>query len=248
MGVLSSYRIVGDSVPSVRWRPAGVCGVAGSVGRVTTPGSTSAYADAPTSGTGPGVLVLHSWWGLTDTIKDRCNQLADAGFTAVAPDLFDGEQARDDADGERILAEADANRLVLGVQSTADALSRMPATAGTRIMVVGFSMGASLGLWFSERFPDHVSAVVGFYGTQGIDFQRTRSAYQLHMAEDDDMLDPDELALMEASFGLAGRPVDLHTYPGVAHHFAEQGTPGYDADAAELAWQRTVEFLRAHAD
>jgi carboxymethylenebutenolidase len=220
---------------------------ADSVERVATPNSTSAYADAPKSGTGPGVLVLHSWWGLTETIKDRCNQLADAGFTAVAPDLFDGEQARDDAHGEQLLADADANRLVLGVQSTADALARMPATEGAKIMVVGFSMGASLGLWFSERFPEQVSAVVGFYGTQGIDFQRTQASYQLHMAEHDDMLDPDELALMEASFGLAGRPVDLHTYPGVSHHFAEAGTPGYDADAAHLAWQRTIEFLRSHA-
>jgi carboxymethylenebutenolidase len=214
---------------------------------VATPSSTSAYADAPKSGTGPGVLVLHSWWGLTDAIKDRCNQLADAGFTVVAPDLFDGEVATDDAHGERLLAEADANRLVLGIQSTADALHRMPATEGERIMIVGFSMGASLGLWFSERFPDQVSAVVSFYGTQGIDFHRTEAAYQLHMAEDDAMLDPDELALMEASFGLAGRPVELHTYEGVAHHFAEHGTPNFDADAADLAWQRTIEFLRQHA-
>ncbi len=214
---------------------------------MATPNSTSAYADAPKSGTGPGVLVLHSWWGLTDAIKDRCNQLADAGFTAVAPDLFDGEVAEDDAHGERLLAKADANRLVLGIQSTADALRRMPAAEGERIMVVGFSMGASLGLWFSERFPEQVAAVVGFYGTQGIDFQRTEAAYQLHMAEDDAMLDPDELALMEASFGLAGRPVDLHTYEGVAHHFAERGTPNFDAAASDLAWQRTLEFLRQHA-
>jgi carboxymethylenebutenolidase len=214
---------------------------------VATPNSTSAYADAPKSGTGPGVLVLHSWWGLTDAIKDRCNQLADAGFTAVAPDLFDGEVAEDDPHGERLLAEADANRLVLGVQSTADALQRMPATEGSRIMVVGFSMGSSLGLWLSERFPTQVSAVVGFYGTQGIDFHHTEADYQLHMAEDDAMLDPDELALMEASFGLAGRPVELHMYDGVAHHFAEPGTPNYDEAAADLAWQRTLEFLRQHA-
>lgn len=191
--------------------------------------------------------MLHSWWGLTESIKDRVNQLADAGFTAVAPDLFDGEIARDDAHGEQLLAEVDANRLVLGVQSTADALARMPAATGSRIMVVGFSMGASLALWFSERFAEQVSAVVGFYGTQSIDFQLTQAAYQLHLAEDDAMVDPDELALMEASFGLAGRPVDIHTYAGVAHHFAEPGTPNHDGDAADLAWQRTIEFLRQHA-
>ena len=76
---------------------------------MTTPGSTAAYADAPTSGTGPGVLVLHSWWGLTETIKDRCNQLADAGFTAVAPDRV------------AALAAADAGRRVVGLPVSDDA-------------------------------------------------------------------------------------------------------------------------------
>lgn len=190
------------------------------------------------------MLVLHSWWGLTESIKDRCNQLADAGFCAVAPDLFDGEVAADDADGERLLAEADANRLVIGVQSTADALRRMPATIDAPILVVGFSMGASLGLWFSERHPDDVGAVVGFYGTQAIDFMASRAAYQLHVPERDERLDDDELVLMEASMGLSGLTVEVHSYDA-GHHFAEPGTPGYDEAAAELAWSRTIDFLRA---
>lgn len=210
--------------------------------------STSAYADVPKSGHGPGVLVLHSWWGLTESIKDRCNQLADAGFAAVAPDLFDGQLATDDEDGQRILAEVDPNQLALGVQTVANAVRQMPATPDAPILVVGFSMGASLGLWFSERRPHEVAAVVGFYGTQGIDFQQTRSEYQLHMAIDDPLIDPDELALMEASFGLAGRAVTIHEYEGVGHHFAEPGAPGYDADAAELAWTRTIDFLNRFRD
>lgn len=212
-----------------------------------TPDSTTVYADVPRSGTGPGVLVLHSWWGLTESLKDRCNQLADAGFTAAAPDLFDGVVADDDAHGERLLGEADPDRLILGVQSCADALRRMPATGDEPIMVVGFSMGASLGLWYSERFADEVSAVVSFYGTQGIDFRQTRSDYQFHLAEDDPMLDQDEVALMEASFGLADRPVEIHTYTDVSHHFAEPGTAGYDPGAADRAWRRTLEFLRGRA-
>ena len=107
----------------------------------------------------------------------------------------------------------------------------MPATPDGPIMIVGFSMGASLGLWLSEREPElGVGGDVPFYGTQGIDFTDTRSSYQFHMAQDDPMLDPDELALMEASLGLAGRPIEIHTYPGVAHNFAEPGTHSYDAD------------------
>lgn len=205
--------------------------------------STAAYANAPTSGTGRGVLVLHSWFGLTDAVKERCNQLADAGFCALAPDLFDGATTDDLEEGRRLLQEVDPNQLVIGVKSCADALRRMPATADEPIMVVGFSMGASLGLWLSEREPDQVEAVVSLYGTQSIDFTQTRSRYQFHMTVDDPMVDTDELALMEASLSLAGRPVELHSYEGVDHFFAEEGTPAYDADAAQLAWERTVQFL-----
>lgn len=205
--------------------------------------STSAYADAPKSGTGPGVLVLHSWFGLNDDVKDLCNRLADEGFTALAPDLL-GEVATDAGHGEQLLVEADPNELVLGVQSCADALRRMPATPDEPIMVIGFSMGASLGLWLSEREPESVSAVVAYYGTQSIDFTRTRSRYLLHLAADDPMIDTDELALMEASLGLADRPIEVHRYPGVEHFFAEPGTPGHDAPAADDAWARTIEFLR----
>lgn len=205
--------------------------------------STAAYANAPTSGNGHGVLVLHSWFGLTDAVKERCNQLADAGFCALAPDLFDGATTDDLEEGQRLLQEADPNQLVIGVKSCADALRRMPAATDEPIMVVGFSMGASLALWLSEREPDQVEAVVSLYGTQSIDFTQTKARYQLHMTVDDPMIDTDELALMEASLSLAGRPVELHSYEGVDHFFAEEGTPAYDADAAGLAWQRTIEFL-----
>ena len=207
--------------------------------------STPAYADTPKTGTGPGVLLLHSWWGLTEGVKDRVNQLADAGFSALAPDLFEGAVARDVEHGRALLQEADPNQLAMGVKSCADLLRGMPATPDGPIMIVGFSMGASLGLWLSEREPEGIDTVVAMYGTQGIDFTETRSRYQLHMTVDDPMIDADELALMEASLGLADRSVELHTYEGTDHFFAEPDTPGYDAEAAELAWTRTIEFLSA---
>lgn len=189
------------------------------------------------------MLVLHSWWGLTDGVKQRCNQLADAGYTVVAPDLFGGEVAQDAEHGQSLLMGANPDELVIGVTSCAQALRDMPASIDTAISVIGFSMGASLGLWLSEREAEQVGKVVGFYGTQGIDFIDTQAEYQFHMAVDDPMLDPDELALMEASLGLASRPVEIFTYEGVGHWFAEPGTSGYDKESAESAWARTIAFL-----
>ena len=204
--------------------------------------STSAYADAPTSGEGPPVLVLHSWFGLTDAIKDRCNDLADAGYCALAPDLFGGRTTDDPAEGERLLLEADPNQLALGVSSCADLLTRMPASSGAPIAVIGYSMGASLGLWLAEREPLLVDRVVAFYGTQSMDFTEARAAYQFHMAAADPMVDPDEMALMEASLAMLDRPIEVFDYEA-DHFFAEPGTPGHDATAERDAWTRVMEFL-----
>lgn len=208
--------------------------------------STPAYAIVPKSGNGAGILVLHSWYGLTGGVKGLCNSLADAGFVAVAPDLFDGETADDPESGQQLLLDADPNLMVLGVQSTADIVRRMPATADGPIGILGMSMGASLGLWLSEREPELVGAVVSFYGTQEIDFTQSRSAYQFHLGSDDDVIDRDELALMEASMHLSEMPVEAHMYEGAGHWFVEPGAPGYDPDASEIAWARAVSFFDDH--
>lgn len=206
--------------------------------------STSAYVIAPaTAEPAPGVLVLHSWFGLNHTIKELCDELADAGFVALAPDLFEGASTTDPEVGEQLLHDVDPDYLVASIVSSADALRRMPATDGGPIGVIGFSMGASLGLWLSERRPDSVAAVVAFYGSQDIDFTESQAAYQLHLAGEDTMVDVDDLTLMEASLHLSGRDVEVHHYDGVGHWFVEEGTPGYDEPAAAEAWSRTVTFL-----
>lgn len=208
--------------------------------------STPAYVITPPSGAGPGVLVLHSWFGLTPAVKGFCNDLADAGFVAIAPDLFDGDVIYDPDDAEARLLGFDANLLAIGVQSTASVLRNMPATPDAPIAVVGFSMGASLGLWLSERESDLVGASVSYYGSQDIDFVQTQASYLFHMADHDDFVDVDSLALMEASLHLAGRPVEFHNYADTGHWFAEPNSPGFDDEAAALAFRRTVEFLHTH--
>ena len=69
------------------------------------------YLAVPSTGTGHGVLVLHAWWGLNDTIKAFCTRLADSGFVAFAPDLYHGKVADNIADAETLGSALDANHL-----------------------------------------------------------------------------------------------------------------------------------------
>ena len=203
-----------------------------------------AYFVQGDDGKGPGVLVLHSLWGLTSSVKDLCDTLADHGFTVLAPDINFGELPDTEQDGIDHLGEADPNRLASLVLSSA----RLVFDQSTRgpIGIVGFGMGGSLGLWASVRLKDMVKAAVSFYGTQQIDFAGSLSSYLIHFAEEDEYITDDEAAFMEATMGLESLPVEVVTYAGTRHGFCEPDSDTFDPDAFEMAWSRTLVFLKTH--
>ena len=206
------------------------------------------YLAVPDAGSGPGVLVLHSWWGLTPFVHELTERLAADGFVALAPELLVGDTPPSQADAEARLAQADANELAHLVRSSLATLQDLPATSEDPVGIVGMSMGASLGLWLSARVPDAVAATVVFYGAQDIDFRPARSAYLGHFAETDTFVTDDDLALLEAELRLNDLDVEFHRYPETSHWFFEADRPEHDVSAADLAWERTVRFLHQRLD
>ncbi|MGK2949538.1 MAG: dienelactone hydrolase family protein [Acidimicrobiales bacterium] len=206
----------------------------------------TAYVALPDSEQGPGVLVLHAWWGLTPAVKHLCDRLAEEGFVALAPDLFDGAVAETIADGERLLAEADADAMAHLTRSGLAVLRGLPATPDLPVGVMGLSMGGSLALWLAARTGDEVAATVSFYGGQEIDMADATSAFLGHYADVDAYVDDDGLALLEAELHLDGLAVEFHRYEGTSHWFFEPDRPEHHPEAAALAWERTLTFLRAH--
>jgi carboxymethylenebutenolidase len=204
------------------------------------------YLALPAGGAGPGVLVLHAWWGLKPFFREVCDRLAAEGFVALAPDLFAGEVADTIEDAEALLGRADANELAHVTRSSLQTLRDLPATPAGPVGIVGFSMGASLGLWLSARVPGEVAATTAFYGGQDIDFAGASSAYLGHYAEADPYVDEDGLVLLEADLHLLGLDTTFHRYPGTAHWFFEADRPEHHPEAAALAWDRTIAFLHRH--
>jgi carboxymethylenebutenolidase len=192
-------------------------------------------------------LVLHSWWGLTRSVKDVVESLADAGYTALAPDLCDGVVPEDAASAQALLADSDPNLTAALVLDSVVALRAHSADPDLPIAVVGFSMGASWGLWLATRQPDSVRAVVAYYGAQNIDFDDLRAPVLGHFAERDPLVSEDELVEMQARMLLSDKHVEVHRYEGTGHWFAETGVvTHHDVEAAALAWERTMAFLAAH--
>ncbi len=230
---------------------------------VPSPGGRagSAYLVSPESGPGPGVLVLHSWWGLNRATKEIVEHLADSGFTALAPDLFAGRTLSDPVDpleaAER-LGAADPDKTAGLILASIVALRAHSADPEAPVGIVGFSMGASWALWAATRQPDSVGAVVAYYGHQDMDFEGLRAPVLCHFAAMDPLVSGNEATEMQAHLHLAGVAVEAVRHPGTRHFFAEAGVPVVDSDgaagerglteeaAAVTAWNQTVAFLSDH--
>ena len=195
------------------------------------------------NGGGAGILLLHAWWGLKPYFKQACEALANQGFTVLAPDLRDGQIAKTIDEAKELMEKSDG-QLVSDIVMTAKDYLR-DLVKGNKIGAIGFSMGAAWALVAATSTPDEFGAVVLFYGNEGVDYGKVTAKVMGHYSDNDEWEPNEFVDNTFAEFKKAGVDATLHIYPGVAHWFVESDRPEYDPAAAQLAWGRTIKFLRA---
>ncbi len=209
-----------------------------------TNSQTNGYLINPNNNNGCNVLVLHAWWGLNKTIMNYCDDLATLGFTVYAPDLYHGKLT-----DEIETAEIYSNELSLE-QARIDLdhaikllLDQTPHGEG--ITVIGFSLGAYLALDLSNNHPENIKKVVVYYGTGPDDYTRAKASYLGHFAEFDVFEPQSNVDELESALKSSNRPYVFYQYPDTSHWFCEPDRmDAYKTEAAALAWERTLEFLR----
>jgi len=203
------------------------------------------FVAVPLSGKGRGVLVLHAWWGLNDTIKKFCTRLAGEGFTAFAPDLYHGKLATTIPEAEALRDALDWKKSIPEISAAAEYLQERSEEPDKSLAVIGFSLGAFFALNLSTTDPERIEKVIVFYGTGPADFTKSRASYQGHFAENDPFEPESEVIGLEDSLWAAGRPVLFFKYKGTGHWFFEPDrVDAYNPEAAKLAWERTIAFLK----
>ena len=211
-------------------------------------GTAAGYLSLPPSGTGPGLLVLQEWWGLVDHIKDVADRCAAAGFVALAPDLYKGETAKSPDDAQRLLMSLDLPHTASALRGGAECLLAHEAVSPKRVGAMGFCMGGQLALYAATAHPDVIHAVVDFYGVFNprvpVDVSQLRAPVQAHFGAHDKSVPMDRAEQLMADVAATGMRAETHVYDAGHAFFNDSRAVVYNADAAALAWTRTLSFLR----
>ncbi len=223
-------------------------------------GAFEAFCAVPGSGSGPGMVVFQEIFGINDNMRELAERLAQQGFVTLVPDMFWRLEPRFERKDESGLGDAFAmvqafDWATAGPDMTATLghLRAMPECTG-RVGVAGFCFGGTLAYLFAAttrvggRGPD---AAVSYYGS-GVHtmlnlMDRIDCPIMFHYGSRDPFIPEDQIAAVESA--AAGRPnVVLHRYDA-GHAFSNWDAPSmYDKEAADLAWERTLEFLRIHLE
>ncbi len=206
------------------------------------------YLALPASGSGPGVIVIQEWWGLTDHIAGIADRLAAEGFVALAPDLFGGSTAHDADEAGKLMAALPPEQGAKDLLGAVDYLKALPAVTGEQVGAVGFCMGGGFVLSLAGLAGDAIAAAVPFYGVGGgtANLDGITAAIQGHYGENDAFYAASAARELESELKGKGLDVDFHFYDaGHAFHNDENHLGTYDEEAAKTAWARTVAFLHA---
>jgi carboxymethylenebutenolidase len=212
-------------------------------------GQAHGYLTLPASGSGPGVIVIQEWWGLTDHIVGIADRLAGEGFVALAPDLFGGRTTHDSDEAGELMSQLPVAKAAQDLGGAVDFLLQHEAVTSSKVGAVGFCMGGGFVLMLAAQQGDKIGAAVPFYGVgSGVptEYSGLRAAVQGHYGEDDQMYSASTARELEQQIREeSGADVEFFFYPaGHAFHNDENLLGTYDPDSAKLAWERAVRFLR----
>lgn len=195
----------------------------------------------------PGVLVVHENRGLNPHIEDIARRVALENFIAFAPDaLFTlGGYPGDEDKARELFSTLDRATVNLDFLAAAEYFRSMPEING-KYGATGFCFGGGTVNFLATRLPD-LGAAVPFYGNAPVtaEVPKIKAPLLIHYADTDERVNA-QWAGYEAALNAAGIDYQMYRYPGTQHGFNNDTTPRYDAEAATLAWRRTIAFFNLH--
>lgn len=194
-----------------------------------------------------GVVVVHENRGLNPYIEDVARRLAKAGFVALAPDGLSsvGGYPGNDDEGRTLQRTVDGTKLMNDFFAAIEFLMASDLTTG-KVGITGFCYGGGVANAAAVAYPE-LGAAVPYYGRQAAaeDVPKIQAPVLLHYGGLDERINagwPEYKAALKAH----GKTYEAYIYEGANHGFHNDSTPRYDEEAAELSWDRTLNWFRTH--
>jgi carboxymethylenebutenolidase len=194
----------------------------------------------------PGLIVIHEWWGLNDNIKAMTRKLASEGYVALAVDLYGGAKAETPEKARPLMAAVvdDQEAARANLKQAYDYLEKY--ALAPRIGSVGWSFGGGWSLQTALMLPDHLRAMVMYYGPI-TGSQSELSTLQMPVlgffAGLDESIPARDVQLFRSTLLKLGKPAEIIIYPKAQQGFANPDGGAYDEQAATESWQKTLAFL-----
>jgi len=193
----------------------------------------------------PGIIVIHEWWGINDNIRNEARKLAEAGYVALAVDLF-GKTTTDSQEAMKMVQGLDQKAATAQLLAAVHYLRSHPYVNPDRIGSIGWCFGGAQSLNLAINDPKLAAAVV-YYGKPVTDpeqLTRIHAAILGIYGEADQSIPMTSVREFQKALAEANVSAEFHTYPGAGHAFANpSGGERYKPDAAKDAWAKTLAFL-----
>jgi len=212
-------------------------------------GEVRGYLVKPTKTEGkvPAVVVVHENRGLNPYIEDVARRVAKAGYIALAPDGLSsvGGYPGNDDEGRALQQKVDPTKLMNDFFAAVEFMQRHPDATG-KVGITGFCYGGGVANAAAVAYPE-LACAVPFYGRQApiADVPKINAPILLHYAQLDTRINEGWPAY-EQALKANNKVYKAYIYSGVNHGFHNDSTPRYDQTAAELAWQRTLDWFKLY--
>jgi carboxymethylenebutenolidase len=207
------------------------------------PDDHDVYLAEPPGPATAGVVVVHDWYGRLPHVRAVCDELAAAGLVAAAPDLYDGRTTTDPGQAESLAGELDRAAAPGRLEEAVTALKAR--VDGGPVGVLAWSLGGMYAVGLAAGGGIDAAALYYAAGDED-DAAKIHCPVLLQLAETDEFDPPEFYEAFVNALRAAGTEVEVHTWPGTEHSFANRDVALHAPGAAGEAWSTTVRFLRDH--
>lgn len=210
-------------------------------------GNVKGYLAKPTaSGTYPGVVMIHEWWGLNDNIKTMARVLASQGYAVLAVDLYNGKVAADATEARTLVSSLDQAAALNNLRAAANYLRT--TEHASRLATLGWCFGGGQSMQFALS-GEAVDATVIYYGNLVIDQAKLALIDWPVLGvfgETDQSISVESVNQFDAALDTLGVDNEIYVYAGVGHAFANPSGASYAPQETKDAWDKTLAFLEKH--